>query len=47
MGAQINVGLVTSEAEKEKYYKELDDAGLPTIIADAQKQIDAYMAKQK
>jgi putative aldouronate transport system substrate-binding protein len=46
-GALIDAGLVTSDAEKEKYYKDLDDAGLPTIIADAQKQIDAFMAKQK
>lgn len=46
-GALINAGLVTDEASKAKYLKDLDDAGLPTIIKDAQKQIDAFMATHK
>lgn len=46
-GALINAGLVTSDADKAKYLKDLDDAGLPTIIKDAQKQIDAFMATHK
>ena len=32
---------------KKNFYKKFDDAGLPGIIADAQKQVDAFMAKQK
>jgi putative aldouronate transport system substrate-binding protein len=42
-GVLIAAGLLTSEADKQKYLTDLDAAGLPTIIKDAQKQIDEFM----
>jgi putative aldouronate transport system substrate-binding protein len=46
-GKLLEAGLITSDADKQKYLSDLDDAGLPAIIKDAQKQIDDFMKTHK
>lgn len=46
-GNLINVGIATKDSDKQKYLEDLDKAGMPKLIEDAQKQLDAYMATQK
>lgn len=44
-GRPISCGLVSSQEAYEKFLADLDKAGLPAVLKDTQKQLDAFMAK--
>lgn len=44
-GRPLEVGILTTEADYNKFIEDLDKAGLPKIIEETQKQLDNYMLK--